>query len=47
MWPLGIVVGPPLFDEHLRLLEGGEDLHVQAFVPELSVKALVVAVFPG
>jgi len=42
-----IAVIPPLLNEDLCLLQAVEDLSVQALVPELAVKALVVAVLPG
>ncbi len=47
MWPFCVVEVSPLFDQHLGLLEGVEDLPVQTLVPELAVEALVVAVLPG
>ena len=37
----------PLFDDDFGLLEAIEDFSIEQFVPEFSVKALVVAVFPG
>jgi hypothetical protein len=47
MRPFAVVEGSPLFDQYLGLLEHGEDLHVQALVPELSIEALVVSILPG
>ena len=43
---LGVVVGPPLFDQDLGLWEGVEDLAVEQFVPHAGVEALAVSVFP-
>jgi hypothetical protein len=43
----GVVVLPPLFDDNLRFLQAVEDFSVQAFIPELTVKTLVIAVLPG
>ena len=42
----GIVLAPPLLDQHGRLRQRVEDLPVQQLVPELAVEALVVAVLP-
>jgi len=42
----GVVVSAPLLDQHLRLLEGIEDLAIQHLVTELAVELLVVAVLP-
>ena len=42
----GIVLAPPLLDQHGRLRQRAEDLPVQQLVPELAVEALVVAVLP-
>ena len=47
MRSLGVVEVSPLLDQHLRLLECGEDFHVQALISELAVEAFVVAVLPG
>lgn len=47
MGSLGIVMMSPSFDQHLGFTERGEDLGVQQLVPEFTVKAFVVAVFPG
>ena len=41
----GIVLAPPLLDQHGRLRQRVEDLPVQQLVPELAVEALVVAPF--
>ena len=46
MWPLGVVVPPPGFDDDLGLGEAVEDLTVEQFVAELRVEALAVAVLP-
>ena len=42
----GIVLAPPVLDQHGRLRQRVEDLPVQQLVPELAVEALVVAVLP-
>ena len=42
----GIVLAPPLLDQHGRLRQRVEDLPVQQLVPELAVEALVAAVLP-
>ena len=42
-----IVVLSPSLDQHLRLLQSVEDFHVQKFVSEFAIEALVVAVLPG
>ena len=42
-----IVLLSPSLDQHLRLLQSVEDFHVQKFVSELAIEALVVAVLPG
>ena len=44
---LGVVMMSPSFDQHLGFTERGEDLGVQQLVPEFTVEAFVVAVFPG
>ena len=46
MWPHGIVVPVPHFDDHLRLATTAEPLQAQAFVAESVVEALVGAVLP-
>src|SRR5271154_6017773 len=46
MRPLRVVFHAPLFDHDLRLLQRIEDFPVQAFIPQLSVEALAVAVLP-
>ena len=47
MRSLSVVEDSRLFGQHLGLFECGEDFHVQALVPELSIEALVVSVLPG
>ena len=47
MGSLGVVMMSPSFDQHLGFTERGEDLGVQQLVPEFTVEAFVVAVFPG
>ncbi len=39
MRPLGVVIDPPLFDGSPGVSQVGEPVFVQAFIPELSVKA--------
>jgi hypothetical protein len=42
-----IAVGDsPLFDHDLRLLQGIENLFVQAFIPQLPIETFTVAVLP-
>jgi len=41
-----VVVLPPHFHDHLRFFQRIEDLPVQAFIPQLSVKRFAVAVLP-
>ena len=43
----GVVMMSPTLDQNLGLLEGEEDLAIQAFVSELAVEALVIPVLPG
>jgi hypothetical protein len=40
-------VTTPLLDHDARFLQAVEDFQVQAFVAELPVKALAIAVLPG
>ena len=47
MRPHRVVVHPPLFDHHLRLLQRVEDLSIQALVSQLAVEAFAVPVLPG
>ena len=47
MRPERIVFQPPFFNQHLGLLQGIEDLAVEPFIPEFTIEALVVTVFPG
>jgi hypothetical protein len=47
MRPFCVVVMSPLFDDDFGLLEAIEDFSIEQFIPEFSVKALVIAVFPG
>ena len=44
---MGVVEAPPLLDQDLRFGECGEDFAVQAFISQLSIEALAVAVLPG
>ena len=45
--PSRVVVDAPLFDDHLGFLKAVEDLAIEAFIPELAVEGLAVAVLPG
>jgi hypothetical protein len=47
MWPSCILVDAPLCDDRLGFLEVVEDLTVKAFIPELAVEGLAVAIFSG
>ena len=47
MRSLCIVMDAPLFDDRLGFLEAVEDLAIEAFIPELAVEGLAVAVLPG
>lgn len=46
MWPGGVVVLPPRFDQDLCLAQIEEDLPRQQLVAQLAVEAFAVAVFP-
>ena len=46
MRPSCIVMDAPLFDDRLGR-EAVEDLAIEAFIPELAVEGLAVAVLPG
>jgi hypothetical protein len=46
MWALCVVVDAPGLDYHLSFLETVEDLAIQAFIPELAIEGLAVAVLP-
>jgi hypothetical protein len=46
VWPDGVVVPAPLFDQNLRLLQCVEDFSVQQLIAQLTVEALVVTVLP-
>jgi hypothetical protein len=45
--PYRVVVPTPALDDHLRFLQGVEDLSFQQLIPELRVEALAIAVLPG
>ena len=47
VWPSRVVVDAPLLDDDLRFPEAVEDLAIEAFIPELAVQGLAVAVLPG
>lgn len=44
MWPLFIIVDPPVFNDPLCLVEAGEPAQVQAFLPEAPVEAFDISV---
>jgi hypothetical protein len=44
--PECVVFQPPFFNQHLGLLQGIEDLAIEPFIPEFTVEAFVVTVFP-
>ena len=46
MWPFGVVVVPPSFDNDLGLAERVEDFTVQQFIPHFPVEAFAVSVLP-
>jgi hypothetical protein len=37
----------PLLDDDFRFLEAVDDLAIEAFIPELAVEGLAVAILPG
>ena len=41
-----VVLVTPLICEHLHLPEGIKDLTVQELIPQLTIEALYVAIFP-
>jgi len=45
--PERVVLNAPLFDQHLSLPEGVEDLSIKDFVSELAVEAFAIPVLPG
>ena len=47
MGTYGVVVLSPLLDDDLRFLQAVEDFSIEQLIPEFSIEALVVAVFPG
>ena len=46
MWPLLVVVSPPLLDDDLRFFKGVEYLSVQKLIAEPGVEALAVSILP-
>lgn len=46
MWPVGVVLDAPVFDDDLRLGEAGELLDVQQLVAEAAVEGLHERVLP-
>lgn len=46
VWPLGVIVAPPVLDDDLGFPKRVEDLAVQEFVSEPGIEALRVAVLP-
>ena len=47
MWPKGVVVTPPGFDEDLGFFQRIEDLPIEKPVAQSRIEALDVAVLPG
>lgn len=47
MWPRGVVVVPPGFDQDFCLAQIEEDFPRQQLVAQLAVEALAVTIFPG
>ena len=43
----GVVLDPPVLDQHLGLEEGGERLDGEQFVAESAAEALHIGVLPG
>ena len=40
MWPLRVVMFPPLFDDNLRFFQGIEDHAIKQFISEAGIEAL-------
>ena len=47
MWPLGVVLDPPRFNDLSGMRHRQEPVFIQAFVPELAVEAFNVRVLIG
>ncbi len=47
MRPSGVVVDALLLDNDLSFLEALEYLAIEAFIPELAIEGLAVAILPG
>jgi hypothetical protein len=45
--PTYVVMDAPLLDDDFRFLEAVDDLAIEAFIPELAVEGLAVAILPG
>ena len=39
-------MSPPALDQHLRLAERGENFHIEQFVAQFGIEALIVPVLP-
>ena len=46
MWPMFVIMLPPLLDYNLSLTSVAEPLQVQAFVSQLPIEALIQPVLP-
>ncbi len=46
MGAYGVVVGAPFLDDHTCLPEAVKDFAIEAFISELSVEGLTVAILP-
>ena len=46
MRPSLVVVYAPLLDDHLGFAQALEDFAIEAFIPELDIERLAVAILP-
>ena len=46
MWSFGVVVLPPLFNQHLGFTKRAEDFSVEQFIPHSCVEAFAISVLP-
>ena len=46
MWPDGVVMSPPGFDQHFGLGEAIEDLTIEQFVAKRPIEAFIVPILP-
>jgi hypothetical protein len=44
--PESVVFKAPPFNQYLSFFQGIEDLTIQQFIPELTIKALIATVLP-